>query len=105
MLPAMPEKSTATPIPVQLSASEFKQFILPHLSLPKHGPKCKLGYHRVFNLIVWVLYTEMPWQCLPGHCQVNGQSGKPEWLSGAFGAVRGHFRCPSGTSAPQQRTK
>jgi hypothetical protein len=32
---------------------------LPHLSMPKRGPKCKLGYHRVFNLILWVLYTGM----------------------------------------------
>src|SRR5712691_9502520 len=46
-----------TPIPVQLSETEFATFILPHLSMPKRGPKCKLGYHRVFNLILWVLYT------------------------------------------------
>ena len=25
----------------------------------------KLGYHRVFNLILWVLYTGMQWKCLP----------------------------------------
>src|SRR3954467_1880265 len=51
--------------PVQLSENEFTAFILPHLSMPKRGPQCKLGYHCVFNLIVWVLYTGMPWQCLP----------------------------------------
>jgi transposase len=33
--------------------------------MPKRGPKGKLGYYRVFNLIVWVRYTGMPWQCLP----------------------------------------
>jgi len=38
-----------TPIPVQLSEPEFEAFILPHLSMPKRGPKCKLGYYRVFN--------------------------------------------------------
>ena len=54
-----------TPIPVQLSETEFTAFILPHLSTPKRGPKCKLGYHRVFNLILWVLYTGMQWKCLP----------------------------------------
>src|SRR5712692_5339367 len=54
-----------TPIPVQLSAPEFEAFILPHLSMPKRGPKCKLGYHRVFHLILWVLYTGMQWKCLP----------------------------------------
>jgi len=56
---------TTTPIPVQLSANEFDAFILPHLSMPRRGPKCKLGYHRVFNLILWVLYTGMQWKCLP----------------------------------------
>jgi transposase len=60
-----PAKPATTPIPVQLSASEFTQFILPHLSMPKRGPKCKLGYHCVFNLILWVLYTGMQWKCLP----------------------------------------
>src|SRR5437870_7705014 len=55
----------ATPIPVQLSAPEFIAFILPHLSMPKRGPQCKLGYYRVFNLILWVLYTGMQWKYLP----------------------------------------
>ena len=58
-------KPATTPIPVQLSETEFTAFILPHLSMPKRGPKCKLGYHRVFNFILWVLYTGMQWKCLP----------------------------------------
>jgi transposase len=64
-MPAPVKKPTTTPIPVQLSATEFTEFILPHLSMPKRGPKCKLGYHRVFDLILWVLSTGMPWKCLP----------------------------------------
>jgi transposase len=59
------QKPATTPIPVQLSEPEFTAFILPHLSMPKRGPKCKLGYYRVFNLILWVLYTGMQWKCLP----------------------------------------
>src|SRR5467141_2006898 len=58
-------KPATTPIPVQLSEPEFEAFILPHLSMPKRGPRCKLGYYRVFNLILWVLYTGMQWKCLP----------------------------------------
>jgi len=61
----MAAKPAATPIPVQLSETEFTAFILPHLSMPKRGPQCKLGYHCVFNLILWVLYTGMQWKCLP----------------------------------------
>jgi transposase len=59
------QQPATTPIPVQLSENEFTAFILPHLSMPKRGPKCKLGYHRLFNLILWVLYTGMQWKCLP----------------------------------------
>src|SRR5262245_3565496 len=58
-------KPATTSIPVQLSEPEFEAFILPHLSTPKRGPKCKLGYYRVFNLILWLLYTGMQWKCLP----------------------------------------
>jgi hypothetical protein len=64
-MPTPAKKPATTPIPVQLSATEFHAFILPHLSLPKRGPRCKLGYHRLFNLILWVLYTGMQWKCLP----------------------------------------
>ena len=64
-MPTLAKKPATTPIPVQLSDTEFHQFILPHLSMPKRGPKCKLGYHCVFNLILWVLYTGMQWKCLP----------------------------------------
>ena len=52
-------------IPVQLSEEAFEQFILPHLSLPKRGPRCKLGYHKPFNYILKVLYTGMQWKELP----------------------------------------
>ena len=67
-------KPAPTPIPVQLTDSEFTAFILPHLSMPKRGPKCKLGYHRVFNLILWLLYTGMQWKCLPVPTDANGTS-------------------------------
>ncbi len=66
-------KSATTPIPVQLSETEFTAFILPHLSMPKRGPKCKLGYYRVFNLILWVLYTGMQWKCLPVPHDTDGK--------------------------------
>src|SRR6266704_2491549 len=28
-------------------------------------PTLRTGVHRVFNLILWVLYTGMQWKCLP----------------------------------------
>jgi transposase len=65
MMSTTAEKPATTPIPVQLSDSEFAACIFPHLPMPRRGPKCKLGYHCVFNLILWVLYTGMQWKCLP----------------------------------------
>jgi hypothetical protein len=73
-MPMPTKKPATTPIPVQLSEIEFNPFILPHLSIPKRGPKCKLGYHRVFNLILWVLYTGMQWKCLPVPTDRDGKS-------------------------------
>jgi transposase len=67
------QKPATTPIPVQLSEPEFEAFILPHLSMPRRGPKCKLGYHRVFTLILWVLYTGMQWKCLPVPHDTDGK--------------------------------
>jgi len=64
----------STPIPVQLTELEFNECIFPHLSMPKRGPKCKLGYHRLFNLIWWVLYTGRQWKCLP---MPKDATGKP----------------------------
>jgi transposase len=61
------------PIPVQLSEAEFNAFIFPHLSMPKRGPTCKLGYHCLFNLVLWVLYTGMQWKCLPIPKDAHGQ--------------------------------
>ena len=66
------QKPATTPIPVQLSENEFHAFIFQHLSMPKRGPKGKLGYHRVFNLILWVLYTGRQWKCLPVPKDPNG---------------------------------
>jgi transposase len=73
MMSTTAPKPVTTPIPVQLSEPEFEAFLLPHLSMPKRGPKCKLGYYRVFNFILWVLYTGMQWKCLPIPHDTNGK--------------------------------
>jgi len=72
-MPPTSAKPVTTPIPVQLSATEFMAFLLPHLSMPKRGPRCTLGYHRVFTLIVWLLYTGMQWKGLPVPTDSNGK--------------------------------
>ena len=63
--PLSAAKPDSPAIPVQVSAQEFAAFILPHLSLPKRGPQCKIGYHKPFHYLLKVLYTGMQWQELP----------------------------------------
>ncbi|KAF0248894.1 MAG: hypothetical protein FD167_1702 [bacterium] len=36
-------------IPTELKEEEFNKYVLPHLTMPKRGPKCKIGYWLVFN--------------------------------------------------------
>jgi hypothetical protein len=44
MMSTTAPKPATTPIPVQLSEPEFKALLLLYLSMPKRGPKCKLGH-------------------------------------------------------------
>ena len=64
-----------TKIPTQLGENDFNEFILPHLSTPKRGPDCKIGYWKVFNYTLKVLYTGMQWKELSIN---NAPDGKPE---------------------------
>ncbi len=62
-------------IPVQLNESSFNRFVFPYLSMPKRGPRAKIGYWKLFNLVLNVLYTGMQWKELPIE---KTQEGKPE---------------------------
>ena len=68
------ERSSLTSQHVHVSVKYFLEIALPYLSMPKRGPKCKLAYYRVFNLILWVLYTGMQWKCLPVPKDRNGKA-------------------------------
>jgi len=65
-------KPQYTKIPVKLTEKQFNEFILPYLSMPKRGPRCKIGYFNVFNHIMNVLYTGMQWKELPIEKDENG---------------------------------
>jgi transposase len=52
-------------IPTRLSAEEFKQFVLPHLSTGSRGPAPKLSLHAIFNYILRLLYLGCQWKELP----------------------------------------
>jgi hypothetical protein len=42
--------------------------------MPLRGPTCTLGYQRAFNLILWVLYTGLPWKGWPGPTEREGKA-------------------------------
>ena len=60
-------------IPVKLLREEFEKFILPDLSMPKRGPRCKIGYWKVVNYILKVLYTSIQWKEVPIEMGTNGK--------------------------------
>ena len=62
------KKSAPILSPEPLSANECTVSISPHLSMPERGPKCKLGYYRLFRLILWVLYRRMHMHAFPQAC-------------------------------------
>ncbi|MFD2272632.1 transposase [Undibacterium arcticum] len=62
-------------IPTNLSAEQFKQFVLPHLIVGSRGPAPKLGLHAIFNYILRLLYLGCQWKELP---ITRDQIGRPE---------------------------
>lgn len=63
-------------IPVQLTLSQFNEFIFRHLPKPKRGPSCKITLLKIFNYILTFLYTGCQWLSLP--IAIDPQTGKPE---------------------------
>jgi hypothetical protein len=43
-------------IPTELSLEQFRQFVLPHLSIRSRGPAPKLSLHALFGYILKLLY-------------------------------------------------
>jgi hypothetical protein len=42
-------------IPTELSLEQFRQFVLPHLTVGSRGPAPKLSLHALFNYILTLL--------------------------------------------------
>ncbi len=63
-------------IPVQLTLSQFNEFIFKHLPNPKRGPSCKISFYKIFNYILTILYTGCQWMALP--LAIDPKTGKPE---------------------------
>jgi hypothetical protein len=62
-------------IPVQLTESEFNEFICEHLPVRTRGPRYKVPRYKVFNYILKFLYMGCQWKMLPID---KNESGRPE---------------------------
>ena len=51
-------------IPVKLSASNFQTYFLPYLSVAKRGYVSKIPLYKIFNYILYVVYTGCQWKSL-----------------------------------------
>lgn len=60
-------------IPMKLSAAQFEEFVLPHLSRGRSGPSPTLPLQRIFNYILRVLYTGCQWKMLPTEIDATGR--------------------------------
>lgn len=52
-------------IPTKLSEEQFKIHIEPYLSRAKRGYVCQVPLYKVFNYILYWLYTGCQWEQLP----------------------------------------
>jgi transposase len=58
-------------IPVKLSESAFQIYIEPHLSKALRGYVSKIPLYKIFNYILYVLYTGCQWQSLPDRISLS----------------------------------
>jgi transposase len=52
-------------ISTELSLEQFRQFVLPHLTVGRRGPVPKLSLYALFNYILKLLYLGCQWNELP----------------------------------------
>ena len=52
-------------IPTQATKEQFEQYIRPHLSTAKRGYASEQPLSKIFNYILYKLYTGCQWEALP----------------------------------------
>ncbi len=62
-----------TRIPTQVTKVQFTRYIKPFLSAAKRGYESDMPLYKIFNLILYKLYTGCPWSALPIETDQDGQ--------------------------------
>jgi transposase len=69
----MAKREQSRGIPTELSLEQFRQFVLPDLTVGRRGPAPKLSLHALFNYILTILYLGCQWKELPIAKDANGR--------------------------------
>ena len=75
-------------IPVQLLEPDFQKYFLPHLSVAKRGFVSTIPLCKIFNYILYLLYTGCQWKSLP----IEKDKDDPEKKEISYQAVYHHYR-------------
>ena len=75
-------------IPVQVSEFDFQKYVLPCLSVAKRGYVSKIPLFKIFNYIVYVLYTGCQWKALP----IENKKDNPTQKEISYQAIYYHHR-------------
>ena len=60
-------------IPTQLTEHQFQQYIEPYLSKAKRGFVSEHPLYKIFNYILYKLYTGCQWEAIPIETTADGQ--------------------------------
>ena len=60
-------------IPTEVTKEQFTQYIKPYLSTAKRGYESDMPLYKIFNLILYKLYTGCPWPAVPIEQDAQGQ--------------------------------
>ncbi len=82
-------------IPTKLEPAEFEKYVEPCLSRARSGYVCSIPLYKVFNYILYFLYTGCQWKMIPA----DSSSEDPEKPEISWQAVYHHFRkwCSDGS--------
>jgi transposase len=63
-------------LPTKVTEKQFERFFLPSLSLPKRSKKLKVPLYRIFNYVLYQMYTGCQWESIP--IKVDPRTDKKE---------------------------
>lgn len=74
-------------IPTKLSEADFQKYVEPYLSKAKRGYVSSIPRYKIFNYILYVLYTGCQWHMIP----IENKEDNPTKKEISYQAIYYHF--------------